>query len=98
MLLTFFASRRGRRGNDMCLERGLDDELIKTTGEPIGEALRLALYFCIILHGEILPRRLTDALSPHSPSRAWFGSWPFRYILLCSPLGSVAGRGIRVRL
>jgi hypothetical protein len=21
----------------------------------------------------------------------WFGSWPFRYILLCSPLGSVVG-------
>jgi hypothetical protein len=40
VLLTLFASRRGRRGNDMCLERGLDDELIKTTGEPIGEALR----------------------------------------------------------
>ena len=40
MLLTLFTSRRGRRGNDGCLESGLDDELIKTTGEPIGEALR----------------------------------------------------------
>src|SRR5215208_3020881 len=34
---------------------------------------------------------------PHSPPRVWFGSWPFRYILLCPPLGSVIGRGIRVR-
>jgi hypothetical protein len=56
------------------------------------------LYFCIILHGEILPGRPTDTLSPHSPPRVWFGSWPFRYILLCPPLGSVVGRGIiRVR-
>ena len=43
MLLTLFASRRGRRGNDGCLESGLDDELIKTTGEPIGEPIGEAL-------------------------------------------------------
>ena len=34
---------------------------------------------------------------PHSPPRVWFGSWPFRYILLCPPLGSVVGRSVRVR-
>jgi hypothetical protein len=39
-LLTLFGRAVRRRGNNGCLESGLDDELIKTTGEPIGEALR----------------------------------------------------------